>query len=1762
MRDNIGQRLLRFVILVCSALLASTHAKAQSLPTGWSDADIGAVGVAGSASYSNGVFTVSGAGSGLFTAADSFNFANQTLTGDGSIVARVLTDTHYDGYAGVMIRDSLNAGAMDAALAYDNRNAPGYFYYFYRRTTGATPLYASDSGNLPLPYWVKVSRSSNSFSAYESLDGVNWTQVGATQVISMGQTVYVGLCVTSRDTSSLATATFDNVSINSVSSPAPTIMSVSATTGNIASQVVISGTGYGATQGTSAVYLNGAVATVNSWSATSITVTIPSAATSGPLSVAVAPGMNGSNPVRFTVTTNPLPSGWLDQDVGATGLIGSGTFLNSNNSSTDGFHFVYQPMSGDGTILARVTTLQGTQAGVMIRETLDPGSTNEYLWYYSTSPQEACLSNRLSPGANTNGLGCVQNLTLPYWLKLTRSGNFVSAYTSGDGVNWTMLGSPQIVTMQQTTYIGLAVTSRGTTSLATATFDNVSFNTSTSPAPAITSVSGTTGSVGSQITISGTNFGSSQSSSLVYLNGTSVTVNSWTDTSITATIPTGATSGPLVVSVAPTMNDSNPVLFTVTAQPLQSGWFDQDVGATGLRGSTSYSGGVYTVNGAGTGVAGTADGIHFVYEPVTTDATIIARVTSISTNYAWAGVMIRETLDASSATIFPYIRLMPPSTYYNYVAYRTGADGPTGQAGGATVTLPYWVKAVRTGNTLSAYASPDGTNWSQLGATQTITTAQTVYVGIAVASSYTTSTGTATFDNVSITLGNSLPNPVISGLSPVGGVPGSTVTITGSGFGAAQGTSKVFFSNSALAAISSWSDSQIVAVVPAGASVGPVSVQILSASGPITAMGPTFLPQFKSQLSDSLGNQTNYTAQVFGGRWYAFSYDGPGCSTCSDRGNIQYEYDTNGNVLFATDALGNTTTKTYDSSNNLLSEKHPLDAVNSATTTYTYNSFGEVLTATDPLSHVMSYTYDSHGNLLTVTTPVPGTGATASVTTFTYDTKGELLTIKDPLNNVTTLTYNPVGLIATITDAQNNVTTYGYDAHGNRTSVTDALNHVTTFAYDAGDRLTQITYPDNTTTTFGYDYRGRRTSVTDQNGKTTTYAYDDADRLTSVTDAANHVTTYGYDSESNLTGITDANNNVTTFEYDPFGRVTKTTFPSGNIETYSYDTNNNLITKTDRKNQTITYTYDLANRLTAKTYPDSTSVAYTYDKASRLTQVTDPTGTYSFTFDNMGRLISTSTNYTFLPSKTFTTSYTYDKASNRTGFTDPEGGSTTYAYDTLNRLTTLTPPSAFTTGSFGFSYDALSRRTQMTRPNGVTTNYAYDNLSRLLSVLHQLSGSTIDGATYTLDNAGNRTAKTDQRTAVTTSFGYDSIYQLLSATQGATTTESYTYDPVGNRTASLGVASYTTNSSNQMTANSNASYTYDSNGNTLTKVVGSNTTSYAWDFENRMTSVTLPGSGGTVSFKYDPFGRRIYKSSSSGTSVYAYDGDNVVEETNGSGGVVARYSQGIHTDEPLAMLRSGATSYYQADGLDSVTSLSNAAGALAQTYTFDSFGKLTASSGSLTNPFQYTSREFDVETNLQFSRNRYYDPASGRFLSEDPIGFDGGGNFYVYGQNSPIDESDPDGLTGKDKWYGYNDPDFHKWFHRCWKQPGDPDADKAGIQEAFEEWVRRGRPKGGKCGDSSGPKKKPCGCNQKTNFELQMDEQSNRYMQHFWEDILIGDVALGIVGTAGALGLLGEGCVGAGAGGAARPPAPPIPIRPPAPPIPKPAPPLPLPKAS
>ena len=185
------------------------------LPAGWSDLDIGAVGASGSAAYDSNAaaFTVKGAGADVWGTADAFHYAYTTLTGDGSIVARVASTSNTAAWvkAGVMIRASLNANSAHGFMLVSYSKGLA----FQRRTvTGGTST--STAGALAgAPYWVRLDRAGDTVTAYQSKDGVNWVVVG-TDTIPMGTTVYVGLAVSSHTTSTAATGVFDNVSINGV----------------------------------------------------------------------------------------------------------------------------------------------------------------------------------------------------------------------------------------------------------------------------------------------------------------------------------------------------------------------------------------------------------------------------------------------------------------------------------------------------------------------------------------------------------------------------------------------------------------------------------------------------------------------------------------------------------------------------------------------------------------------------------------------------------------------------------------------------------------------------------------------------------------------------------------------------------------------------------------------------------------------------------------------------------------------------------------------------------------------------------------------------------------------------------------------------------------------------------------------------------------------------------------------------------------------------------------------------------------------------------------------------------------------------------------------------------------------------------------------------------------------------------------------------------------------------------------------------------
>jgi hypothetical protein len=178
------------------------------LPSGWTDADVGSVGVAGDASYGGGTFTVSGSGADIWGSADAFHFASQSMTGDGELVARVASVANVNSWtkAGVMIRGSLSANAPFALMLVSAGKGTAFQY---RTAAGSAAASAAGPG-AAAPYWVRIVRAGSTITGYTSSTGTAWTMVGRA-TIAMPSTVRIGLAVSSHDNSRLATATFDGV---------------------------------------------------------------------------------------------------------------------------------------------------------------------------------------------------------------------------------------------------------------------------------------------------------------------------------------------------------------------------------------------------------------------------------------------------------------------------------------------------------------------------------------------------------------------------------------------------------------------------------------------------------------------------------------------------------------------------------------------------------------------------------------------------------------------------------------------------------------------------------------------------------------------------------------------------------------------------------------------------------------------------------------------------------------------------------------------------------------------------------------------------------------------------------------------------------------------------------------------------------------------------------------------------------------------------------------------------------------------------------------------------------------------------------------------------------------------------------------------------------------------------------------------------------------------------------------------------------------
>lgn len=786
----------------------------------------------------------------------------------------------------------------------------------------------------------------------------------------------------------------------------------------------------------------------------------------------------------------------------------------------------------------------------------------------------------------------------------------------------------------------------------------------------------------------------------------------------------------------------------------------------------------------------------------------------------------------------------------------------------------------------------------------------------------------------------------------------------------------------------------------------------------------------RTTVTDARQKVTTYEYTNVRGTRRVTKITGP-CSSCGSGELQEWSYDEYGRVQSHKDGEGHLTTYTYDPiTGDLLTETrrpNPAGSDVELTTKYTHHPDGRLSTRTDPRGGLTTWTYENIGTeeketitQLVTSTPSPRTRQTV----VWRNNIGKPRLLIDPRLKETRLFYTPeTGDLDHVIDPAGKETHFTYDALGRRTQVIPPVTTPPalepTFEYNVRGQVRRIIDPTDPSkyTLITYDRGGRRIEVRDplQVGdpiRRTEHNYDDYGRLWRTRrwmagpgGAMPEDTEFHYDVMSNLAWIKDARGKQTTFEYDDYTRVNNVFYPPDGTETrkehFTYYRNGLLKTRTDRRDVTTTYTYDGLGRLTGKSYAGGSvptpAVTFGYDGASNLNLATDGGTILTWTHNLTGEPESATNQQ-----EQVTLRYGYDDAGNRVSLNARALLSLTYDYDDVGR-----PWHIFRgTETFTFGYDNASRRRSLTYPNGAVATLTPDALSRLDLLEVQGAAGTIARFDYEYDAVGNRLRKATP--SVDETYTYDDVYQLDTVSRNSNLVEDLGFDLVGNRNSTLALpdpANWLYSNRNELLTAGTTNFTYDLNGNLATKNDGTDPWTYEWDAENRLTRVTRNGAE-VARHRYDALGRRVGKTASGVTTTYTYDGEDIVRETVGSTSRVYVHGPGI--DEPLARVTDSTATYLHADGLGSIVNHTNSAGSVVYSRGYDAFGNLET--GANEAGYAFTGREWDPETGLYYYRARYYDPTTGRFVSEDPLGFRAGPNFYAYVNNNPAVRVDPYGL--------------------------------------------------------------------------------------------------------------------------------------------------------
>ena len=812
--------------------------------------------------------------------------------------------------------------------------------------------------------------------------------------------------------------------------------------------------------------------------------------------------------------------------------------------------------------------------------------------------------------------------------------------------------------------------------------------------------------------------------------------------------------------------------------------------------------------------------------------------------------------------------------------------------------------------------------------------------------------------------------------------------------------------------------------------------QVTQIDGPLTAVNDvTTLSYYACSSGTQCGQLASITNALSQTTHYD-SYDNHGRVTQSTSpvGVITtYSYDVRGRFIQliqtppAGKGIARTTTFSYDNAGQLLSVTTP----DNITLNYRYDPAHDLRSITDNLGNRIEYRYDLKGNRIDESIKDPNGNLIKTVQTG-YDLRNRVQTINSA-GSITQRIYDAVGnLVSEIDPNLNPASTHSYDALHRLQQTLDALDNATDYQYDSNDQLTQVLAPNDIITRYDYDDFGQLVKETSKDRGISSYHYDDAGNLLNKTDANNITATYSYDALNRMTAIDYPDTALDIrYRYDHcvngIGRLCSVT--DGHSRTrYQYDAWGNrtaIFKDIGQVTYNTLYQYDAGDNIRSITYPSGRQVAYQRDALARINNISS---TWA------GSLETIATQIVYLPFGPVET------------FILGNGLQEQRSYDLAFRLTDQVTPGL---QDRVYHFDAAGNIRAIEQDQGTTSLALTDP-----DAVAETSTDTGDIAEEDVTTANGNTLSA--QTASSYSYLYDVLHRLINET-GPYGQRAYNYDANGNRQTrdkvdqlydqqNLPTTVVTRNQNyrypldsqhlTQISTDKNGTLTnhdlrYDAAGNTLSK----HNKNFAYDARNRINSYSKNGVL-IAEYRYNAQGERIEKIKHTNNGAihtlhfhYDQNGQLLGLTRYSNAGLLKAHKDIIWLDNiPVAQIttrynnngseKSRQQIYLHTDHLNTPRIATDANQTVVWRWGSDAFGQGKPD----TDPDQDGKKTFvplrfpgqiASEGGLYYNYYRYYDPTTGRYISSDPIGLEGGINTYLYVNANPLKYTDP---TGRCPW--------------------------------------------------------------------------------------------------------------------------------------------------